>query len=286
MKFTVSEGKRRLRIVLSAIAIPITYIYLWSNERGINEEEAFLEFPFVSILSGAVTYASVTAVYWVTDWLIEGFGRDSKTIIEPSQRSLGSVKTGLTEATIQAREIRPVRLLAMEQSAKKKLHGKIREIMPFEKTGNPMLDKLAVAGNLHLDYFLSAHVAGLVQICMTKADRKFLAGTQNKGFISLILDGMVKTDTEQFRFMGEGENTPSSEKIREDAEEHLRKIFLGVQSYFSCERGETEGEPLDFLRLYLCAKGGLKSPVLKDMILEVSKELLSDISKQIENPAY
>ena len=73
LKAKVSEGRRRLRWVVSASSVVVTYILLCVNERRVSDDEAFFEFPLLSVLAGIGVFVSMTAIYWVD----EGFRKDN-----------------------------------------------------------------------------------------------------------------------------------------------------------------------------------------------------------------
>ncbi len=74
LKVKVGEGKRRLRLFISALLAISAYVYLIVNAYGTNEEEVFIEFPLTSIATFFVVYLLISLSYWV----IEGFNEEDK----------------------------------------------------------------------------------------------------------------------------------------------------------------------------------------------------------------
>jgi len=81
----VSEGKYRLRLLISSSLAIGVYVYLVVEEYRLNKEEIFFVFPLLSILAFFVVYVFITLFYWV----LEGFEKDNLTTLKkPSNNSL------------------------------------------------------------------------------------------------------------------------------------------------------------------------------------------------------
>lgn len=97
----VSEGKRRLRLVLSALIAVSVYIYLLVDAYRLRDEEVFVEFPLVCVAVFVVTYFLITLMYWV----IDGFEKEkSKTQASPrsastTRQDAGSLATSFIRNT-------------------------------------------------------------------------------------------------------------------------------------------------------------------------------------------
>jgi len=65
LDFPVSEGQRRLRIVISILTAVGIYIFLANNEYRLSEEEIFIIFPIRSTLGFGISYAIATCIFWV-----------------------------------------------------------------------------------------------------------------------------------------------------------------------------------------------------------------------------
>jgi hypothetical protein len=97
----VSEGKRRLRLVLSALIAVGVYIYLLVDAYRLRDEEVFVEFPLVCVAVFVVTYFLITLMYWV----IDGFEKEkSKTQASPrsastTRQDAGSLATSFIRNT-------------------------------------------------------------------------------------------------------------------------------------------------------------------------------------------
>lgn len=88
----VSEGKRRLRLVFSALIAVGVYIYLLVDAYRLREEEVFVEFPIVCVAVFLVTYFLITLVYWV----IDGFEKEKpKTLVSSGTASATRQDAGL-----------------------------------------------------------------------------------------------------------------------------------------------------------------------------------------------
>ena len=72
LKAKVSEGRRRLRWVVSAVSVVVTYVLLCVNERRVSDDEAFFEFPLLSVLAGIGAFVFLTAIYWVDEGFRKG----------------------------------------------------------------------------------------------------------------------------------------------------------------------------------------------------------------------
>ena len=76
LNIKVNEGKRRLRLSISAISAIGTYVYLIVGAYRLEIENIFITFPLVSVLAFGVIYLLVTIFYWI----LEGFEKDKKAI--------------------------------------------------------------------------------------------------------------------------------------------------------------------------------------------------------------
>jgi hypothetical protein len=63
----VSEGKRRLRLVLSALMTVGVYVYLLVDDYEWRDEEVLIWYPLASIAVCLATYVLITLMYWVVD---------------------------------------------------------------------------------------------------------------------------------------------------------------------------------------------------------------------------
>lgn len=70
MKTSKKEGFRRLAILIAAGSFFVTYLILWIVEESggrVSEEEAFIQFPIVSIIVAGIIWGFTKGVYWVID---------------------------------------------------------------------------------------------------------------------------------------------------------------------------------------------------------------------------
>ena len=72
LKIKVSEGKRRLRVVVSALVAIFFYIAIYRNTWRPDGAEIFISIPISAVLCGAISYLAMNCIYWV----VEGFERD------------------------------------------------------------------------------------------------------------------------------------------------------------------------------------------------------------------
>jgi hypothetical protein len=67
MKLKHHTGFKRLGWLITFGAFVITYIVQIVNESRISEEEAFIEFPIISVVIALIAFVFVRATYWVID---------------------------------------------------------------------------------------------------------------------------------------------------------------------------------------------------------------------------
>lgn len=77
----VGEGKRRFRLVLSALIAIGVYIYLLVDDYSLSEKEVLVGFPLASIAVCFVTYLLITLMYWV----IDGFEKEKPKELASSE---------------------------------------------------------------------------------------------------------------------------------------------------------------------------------------------------------
>ncbi len=73
MAIAQKTGFKRLAILISVIAFIVAYIVLTVNERSVNDKEALILFPIISLLVSLGVYLLIRSVYWV----IDGFQPDN-----------------------------------------------------------------------------------------------------------------------------------------------------------------------------------------------------------------
>jgi len=71
MKIYQKPGFNRLAKLITVLGFFVTYITLIVTEYGVNEEEAFIEFPILSIIVALVVFLVTRLVYWVFDGFLE-----------------------------------------------------------------------------------------------------------------------------------------------------------------------------------------------------------------------
>lgn len=67
MRLKEHRGFKRLAVLISLVSFIIAYIFLFINERMVNEKEAFLVFPIIAAIIALATFVFVRIIYWVAD---------------------------------------------------------------------------------------------------------------------------------------------------------------------------------------------------------------------------
>lgn len=74
MKLNDSTGFKRLSRLITVLSLFATYFMLLANDSRVREEEAFIQYPIVSLLIAISVYILIRSVYWVVD----GFRADKE----------------------------------------------------------------------------------------------------------------------------------------------------------------------------------------------------------------
>lgn len=179
-KLSLSEGKKRLRILISSVFFVLTYLYLIISDDWVKDEEFFITYPFYSLLSFSFVFLLVTGVYWVWD----GFKKDNE--VSTLRASNSEVFQITNDASLEILKV-------------------------LYDTYVPILKK--ITGEVDEEYFNSwtdpalIYAFGLTYICVLRYEPNFLENSSRAKYLQLL-------GANFYRYYKEKERNLTDEEIK------------------------------------------------------------------------
>ncbi len=253
LKIKVSEGKRRLRIVVTALVAIFSYITIYQNTWGAGEDEIFIGIPILAALCGVIGYLAMNCIYWV----VEGFEKDKTK-------------------KISARNITGLELFEIADGAAIEFYGTLSSIANLKKMGDEKLDHMFKLVTLSWEKTALAYAYGLVSICMLKNQKTYLHSKAAQEFSEVVVERFIYLSKKENSQMANMEHDPA--RAKEYAEEQIKKVIVAVLSFAEAIIKKTNKDPLYSLNSYVTEITGLKEPSHMQAMGESGKTLLQKIN--------
>jgi hypothetical protein len=254
LNIKVSEGKKRLRLLVSVLVAIATYIYFFVNEYRVNTGEALVGFPLLAALGFVLAFILITAAYWV----IDGFEKEN-------------VKK------YNVRNITGLELFEIADGASIEFQGKLISIAGLTKTENEKLDNINKMIIESWQQPALAYTFALTCICMLKNQKTFLQSSAAKDFAETVSDRLRYLSNKEAATLTDKKRDPIKSKDYSDSQ--VKRMIIGVLYFSENMMKRTKGtEPLQSLNDYVAEITGLKEPAHYEKITEAGKTLLGKIN--------
>lgn len=254
LNIKVSEGKKRLRLLVSVLVAIATYIYFFVNEYRVSNGEALVQFPVLAVLGFVAAFILITAAYWVLD----GFEKENVR-------------------KFNARTITGLELFEIADGASVEFQGKLISMAGLTKTGNEKLDNINKMIIESWQQPALAYAFALTCICMLKNQKTFLQSSAAKGFAEAVSDRLRYLSDREAAKLTDKKSDPV--KSKEYSDSQVKRMILGVMFFSENMMKRTKGtEPLQSLNDYVAEITGLKEPTHYEKMTEAGKTLLGKIN--------
>jgi len=246
LKIKVSEGKRRLRILVVALVVIFSYISIYRNTWRIDEFDMFIVMPILAVLCGLIGYLAINCIYWV----IEGFESKAK-----------NDEQVLFDICLSGSEI-----LLNEKSDFKNLSVEDNELLSKMK------------GDLTASFEIASISYSFSLVCCSalKIDIDFFSSDTGEDFTKLVMSKLVHIDSASFdESLDDEKLILRSKKSINEAIEAAKHMQKSPHNQFS--------KLLEALATLYCSKIFENEVKKIGKIIKISRNLIKTNEKLVKN---
>lgn len=254
----VSEGKKRLRLLVSSLIATATYIYFFVNEWSVDTGEALLAFPLLSALGFGLAFILFSAIYWVLD----GFSKHGQEAKSQTPTTDAKILFRVSEPFSIAFQKLLVDFSGMYQSqdvVSVKVRDQISE--SWKKTA-----------------LLYAY--GVVSVCMYSKDVNYMKSNVARDFADKIADEYSRLSIEEDKkYFPKYADTNASVELARGEVIKISELVLQICREFS--KNESLGDPFKPLNEYVVEITGMNDTNTLEKLGKTAKMFTTMINKKL-----